>query len=86
MAMNDESIEHNPVRSDASSQPYLLPNPRGVRKAPRKERPYDHKPTLHAPSCGSLARTAGSKPVEVPTITLRLFDHNEAWYCRNCLV
>lgn len=46
---------------------------------------YDGKPTLHAPDCKSLVRTAPSKPLAVPTITLHLFDRDEVWYCSNCL-
>lgn len=77
---------HEPLRPDASSQPYLLLNPRRRRKAPRKEPSYDGKPTLHAPGCKSLSRTPETKSVEVPTLTLTLFDREEVLYCLNCLV
>lgn len=77
--------EHDPLRADAWDHERLLLNPRGRRKAPRKEWSYDGKPTLHAPGCGTLARTADAKPVEVPPLVLELFDRNEVWYCLNCL-
>ena len=77
--------EHAPLRPDASDHSHLLLNPRGRRKAPRKTTSYDDKPTLHAPGCSSLARTTATKPYEVPTFTLNLFDRHEVWYCLNCL-
>lgn len=74
-----KNYQHDPIRSDASTHPYLRLNPRGVRKAPRKEVSYDGKPTLmHLPASRSPARRDPS----------RLFDRKEVWYCRNrnCLV
>jgi hypothetical protein len=76
---------HDPIRLSAYDAEYLLLNPRGVRKAPRNEQPYDHKPTLHVPGCASLGRTDEAKPVKVPAIVLDLFDRNEVWYCHVCL-
>ena len=56
----------------------IVLNPRGVRKAPRKNMSFDGKPTLHAPGCKSIARTEESKPFEVRAMTLNLFDRKEA--------
>jgi hypothetical protein len=74
-----------PLRPDAGEHKHLLLNPRGRRKAPRKEKSYDGKPTLHAPGCKSLTRTSESKSLEVPQFTLTLFDREQVWYCLNCL-
>jgi len=76
---------HDPLRLDAGTHDYLVLNPRGDRKSPRKNMSFDGKPTLHAPGCKSIARTEDSKPFEVPVMTLNLFDRKEVWYCRNCL-
>ena len=84
--MNDKQSVHDPLRPDAHNWPHLVLNPRKRRKAPRKEQSYDGKPTLHAPGCPSLGRTQVQKTVEVPIITLDLFDRDEVWYCRQCLV
>ena len=85
MRVGENGMRYKPVRSGLESYPHLLLNPRGIRKARRKERSFDGKPTLHAPGCGSVARTAEEKLIKVHPVTIWLFDRNEVWYCERCL-